>query len=179
MGRKMNLTGKRFGKLLVKDLAYIGKGNKKFWYLHCDCGGYSISSASDLNTGKVKSCGCLRKTNIIKRNTTHGQSKTRLYRIWRGMISRCYNRNATDYKNYGLKGIKVLDTWKSDFMHFYKWSYENGYKEDLTIDRLRSNEWYSPNNCRWIPKSQQGENRRKRISYPERDLKGRFTKCEV
>jgi hypothetical protein len=92
---------------------------------------------------------------------------TRLYKIWAGMIQRCENPNIKAYKNYGGRGITVCDSWRSSFSQFMAWSMENGYAEDLTIDRIDVNKNYEPNNCRWITKKAQGFNRRNnhRITY--------------
>ena len=82
--------------------------------------------------------------------TNHGFSKTRLYGVWKGMKSRCYNEGHTSYKYYGGKGIKVCEQWEHDFMAFRTWSLNNGYKEGLSIDRIDSNKDYGPDNCRWV-----------------------------
>lgn len=79
----------------------------------------------------------------------HGESHTRLWNIWNGMIQRCYNNNHTAYKYYGKKGIKLCDIWKS-FLTFKAWALYNGYENNLTIDRKNSNLNYCPDNCHWI-----------------------------
>lgn len=80
-------------------------------------------------------------------------SKHRLYSIWGNMKQRCNNPNANGYAYYGGKGVKVCSDWAEHFASFYKWSTENGYADNLTIDRIDSDGNYEPNNCRWITKS--------------------------
>lgn len=91
---------------------------------------------------------------------THGKSKTRIYRIWTSMKTRCHCKSDTNYKKYGAKWIAVCDEWKSDFMSFYNWAYDNGYDDTLSIERLDNNLGYSPSNCKWIPQRDQSLNRR-------------------
>jgi len=97
---------------------------------------------------------------IGERSRTHGMSRTRLYHIWRAMLARCQNRNHICYANYGGRGIKVCEQWKSNFAEFAKWAKANGYEDTLTIDRLDNDLGYLPSNCRWIERSEQGKNRR-------------------
>ncbi len=85
--------------------------------------------------------------------------KDRLYRIYRNMISRCYNKNAKDYKYYGGKGIHMCQSWRSSFSSFCVWALLNGYKTDLTIDRIDGDKDYSPENCRWVSMNVQGKNK--------------------
>lgn len=88
-----------------------------------------------------------------------GHSKTRLYRLWSGIKTRCYNSNDKKYMNYGGRGIKMADEWKNNFHSFATWAVCNGYEEHLTIDRINVDEDYSPNNCRWSTWEVQENNR--------------------
>lgn len=83
----------------------------------------------------------------------------RIGKIWYDLQNRCYNEKCQAYKNYGARGITVCDEWRNSYSAFEKWAYSNGYSCDLTIDRVNVNLGYSPDNCRWITKSQQCQNR--------------------
>ena len=91
-----------------------------------------------------------------KANTVHGEShnnRQRLYTIWCGMRQRCSNPNREAYKLYGGKGVKLCDEW-NDYAAFKTWALENGYKDDLSIDRIDPRKDYCPENCRWLTRSE-------------------------
>ena len=91
----------------------------------------------------------------------HGKSNTRLFRIWAHIKDRCFNVNNDAYKNYGARGIIMCTEWKNNFMSFYIWANNNGYKDNLTIDRINNDGNYEPTNCRWITSEEQHKNTRK------------------
>lgn len=94
-------------------------------------------------------------------SSTHNDTKTRLFKIWSGMKERCYREKHSHYKNYGGRGIKVCEKWKNDFGEFKEWAINNGYKENLTLDRINVNGNYEPSNCRWATQKEQHNNTRK------------------
>ena len=94
-------------------------------------------------------------------SVSHRMTGTRIYRIYKSMKTRCLNKNSKHYKNYGGRGIKICDEWLGEhgFENFNNWAVENGYKENLTIDRINVNGNYEPSNCRWIELKLQARNR--------------------
>lgn len=90
--------------------------------------------------------------------------KTRLYYVWNSMKQRCLNENDCRYNSYGGRGITIYEEWKNNFGTFREWALANGYRDDLTIDRIDVNGNYEPSNCRWITnKEQQNNTRRSRL----------------
>lgn len=106
-----------------------------------------------MKSGHVKSCGCLLKKSA-------GLSKSKLYKRWIGMKTRCYNLKTLNYNNYGGRGIAICEKWKYNFMVFYKWALENGWDNKLQIDRIDNNGDYSPENCRFVTMEENGLNKR-------------------
>ena len=177
MGFKKDLTGQRFGRLTVIEYAgtLVTKNHSRttMWKCKCDCGNIKDVRYSNLARGTTQSCGCIHKEKLGSMNRTHGLSgnKTRLYTIWKNMRGRCFNTNDKSYDRYGGRGISVCEEWDKSFEAFYKWSIENGYKEDiaesnrnrLSIDRINNDGNYEPSNCRWTNDFVQASNKRNSI----------------
>lgn len=147
-----DLVGFRFGRLVVVARDFGKKGNTK-WFCKCDCGRDTTVYGCHLKSGATKSCGCLNKEAVSERFRTHGKTNTRLFRIWQNMHKRCEYQSHEQYKNYGGKGVSVCEQWK-DFEPFFEWSIQNGYLDDLTIDRINPNGNYEPSNCQWLTRSE-------------------------
>lgn len=159
--------GKRYGRLTVIEIKE--KCVKRF-KCQCDCGNIVFARPIDLEKGSTKSCGCLQRE--ISENSI---SSDRLYCVWNGMRSRCYNPNNNHYDSYGGRGIEICEEWLNDYQKFKEWSYANGYDEnakhgECTIDRIDVNRGYEPNNCRWITIQEQQKNKRPSNEWKKRNI---------
>lgn len=123
------------------------------WICQCDCGNTVIVIGSHLRNLHTQSCGCLKIS-----ETLQGHSRERIYHIWRGMHQRCYNPKHDNYKWYGAKGISICLEWH-DFITFRDWALKNRYTDELTIERIKSDQNYCPNNCKWVDMKIQANNR--------------------
>lgn len=167
-------AGDKFNRLEVicfdhkRKRTYANSRNNHYVYYYlckCDCGKKIIVEECSLKSGNTKSCGCLITDVLVKRNTKHKLSKTRIYKLYHYMKKRCYDKKCRGYKNYGGRGIKICDEWLSDFMNFYNWATSHGYNDTLSLERKDVNGNYTPQNCTWIPVKEQSKNTRRNVFY--------------
>ncbi|KKN98973.1 hypothetical protein LCGC14_0142180 [marine sediment metagenome] len=161
VGKFIDLTGKRFGRLIIIRVDGKDKHNNIQWLCICDCGNKITARAGSLKNCHTQSCGCWRKEESIKRFTQHGHARknkvTRIFQIWQDMIQRCNNPNNKQWKDYGGRGITVCKRWRK-FENFLKDMGEA--PKGLQIDRINNDKGYYKSNCRWATKKEQMRNKR-------------------
>lgn len=140
----------------LKVIGIVKDNDRRKFVCECDCGNTTLVEPSIWEQGKVKSCGCLAKEKQIE----HSPELDRIRRIRNGMIQRCYNPNSKAYKYYGSRGICICDEWLNNADAFIEWALQNGYRNDLSIDRINNDGIYEPSNCRWATAKMQANNQR-------------------
>lgn len=153
-----SIIGDKYGMLTVLSLHSNINYRKKYNCL-CDCGNTKVVTMSHLRTGHTKTCGCVKKSAL-----KHGDSSTSLYKRYYAMLARCNNKQDSCYPRYGAKGIKVCKEWEESYEAFKEWALNNGYSDELTIDRIDGRLNYTPDNCRWVTYSIQAINKDKSIA---------------
>lgn len=162
-----DISGQRFGRLLVLERAGVDSGRSVLWACLCECGTKTVIRGKSLRAGSSQSCGCLRKERAAAANSSrllkHGETvggNSRTYRIWTNMVSRCTNQKFDTYPYYGGRGISVCDRWLT-FSNFLE---DMGRAPGrLTLDRIDSMGDYEPGNCRWASKDIQANNTRRNV----------------
>lgn len=155
----MDLTGKRFGRLIAERTDGSREHQKgwPFWICVCDCGVKTSVSHGNLNRGITRSCGCLASKCRFDRNYVHGMYGTKTYNSWWSMTQRCGYERHIEYPRYGARGISVCKRWR-EFANFYEDMGER--PNGMTLDRIDPDGNYCLDNCRWADKKTQSYNRR-------------------
>jgi len=159
MAGKIDLTGVRFGRLLVVKESTERISGVLCWDCICDCGNKATVRGSVLRQGVTKSCGCLKRDVAGRARITHGGSTSKEYRVWNQMRQRCTNPNNARWAAYGGRGITVCDRWMNSFGNFLE---DMGFRpfEKAQLDRIDNNKGYSPENCHWVSLKQNLRNMR-------------------
>lgn len=158
-----DLIGKKSGRLTVTSFSHAVDATT-YWNCICECGEKVKVRRTNIVSRRTKSCGCLvSETSVVNGfKATHGKSRTKIYFTWQSMKQRCYDKKTENYKYYGAKNVSICNEWL-EFEKFNSWAMNNGYQENLTIDRINTDGNYNPSNCRWT--TQKVQNRNKRVNH--------------
>ena len=177
MPLKIDLTGQRFGRLIVlKDSGKRIAHGHIIWLCKCSCGKQVKVISGNLRNGYTRSCGCLKREQtkaMGKACIKHGENSknSRLYTAWINLKRKCYNPNALIYDKYGGRGVRICKEWlgKQGYINFRTWALNNGYPpslRDFVIDRINIGGNYDPNNCKWMTRSESTRKRLERTCVP-------------
>ena len=155
MSSKLDLVGQKFNRMTVVALStrVRPKRSARYWVCKCDCGTVKDVRGPELVNGSTTSCGCYN----AEKSRKHGKEGTTIYSVWASMKYRCQNPKSRAYPNYGGRGITVCEAWK-DFMNFY--ADMGDAPEGMDLDREDNEKGYTPENCRWVSRTVNMNNRR-------------------
>ena len=165
MRKKIDMTGRVIGLLTVIEECGRSKDGQVLWRCRCECGNEVIVRGDHLRNEDTTSCGCCQRECAAEDRTTHGMSKTRLFSVWVDMLKRTgvyKGANEKTKRAYQYRGITVCDDWLV-FENFRDWAISHGYSDDLEIDRKDNDKGYCPENCRWVSRRENVNNRRNTI----------------
>lgn len=162
-GTPENLLGRVYGRLTVVGIAK--HAGRRAWLCNCQCGATKVVATTNLKSGDITSCGCLRAELLPNMNLRHGGNRggrrTKEYRAWAHIIGRCGNPGDKAYADYGGRGIKVCERWSASFESFLA---DMGVAPaGSTIERLDNDGDYAPGNCVWATRAAQVRNTRRTI----------------
>lgn len=153
--------GNRYGRLFALRKSQVRGVDKRLrWLCKCDCGIRTIVAARQLARGTTRSCGCLRSEEVSARRMKHGKTGTPLYKRWQTIRTRCVT-----HIDYIENGITVCSEWLYDFTAFEKWAISHGFSPELQLDRQNNLRGYSPDNCAWVTRKQNINNRSNTLIY--------------
>jgi len=146
----------------LTPIRFVGKNKHKqdVWLYACSCGKEITAVAASVKCGHTSSCGCLRLERAASACTRHGLSKHKLYKVHTSLKGRCFNKNNQSFRYYGGRGITVCKEWKDSFNVFFEWAMSNGWEEGLDLDRKDNDGDYCPENCRFVTRRINLQNKR-------------------
>lgn len=162
-GKIKDLTGQRYGRLVVMSKTEERVHRHVVWKCVCDCGNECFVPSNALSTGRTQSCGCLMKESRGVSRITHHMSNEKIYAVWQGMRKRCFSTYHKNYDSYGARGITVCREWNESFEAFYDYVSQLPHfgEPGYSLDRINNDGNYEPGNVRWATQKEQMNNTRK------------------
>lgn len=158
---RKDLSGQSFGRISVIEYSHTIK-KRAHWKCICKCGTSCVIAGKYLINGQTKSCGCLKPDTTRIRTLSHGESRngrTKEYRTWKGIRTRCKNTSHHKYPIYGGRGIRICNRWES-YTNFLE-DMGRAPSETHSIERINVDGDYEPNNCKWATPKEQANNTRR------------------
>ena len=177
MPKHIDMTNRQYGQLTaIRRTGATQSSRNATWLFRCECGNECEKDGYSVRSGKVLSCDACGKERIRAASIKHGATDSAEYRIWTGMLTRCYNKSSRAYKDYGGRGIQVCDQWRASFAQFFS---DMGRRPSPkhSIDRKDNNGNYEPGNCRWATAHEQAQNKRNSIQVEINGCQASLADC--